>query len=71
MKEIFHISLFYKLFSPNENKEVISRDVQFDERKWWNWLEVSDNLMHNDENSSNIKLYCKKIRKIKLYKDKR
>lgn len=45
----------YKLFSLNENKVVISRYVQFDQRKGKSWLKVPNNSMYNGENSSNIR----------------
>lgn len=44
----------YKIFSPNENKEIISRDVQFVERKGWNWLKVLNGPMKNYKGSNHI-----------------
>lgn len=50
-----HSTSAYKLLSHNENKAIISKDVQFDENKGCNWLQVSNNPMQNGENSSNVR----------------
>lgn len=43
------------LFSPNDNKTVISKDVQFDKSKGWNWMKILNDPMQNDANSRNIR----------------
>lgn len=53
---VYHSIGVYKIVSPNENKVIISRHVQFDERKKWNWLKVSNNLMQNDKGSNYISI---------------
>lgn len=37
----FHSSSAYMLYSPNDDKLVISRDVLVDERKGWDWSQGS------------------------------
>ncbi|GAU44851.1 hypothetical protein TSUD_112250 [Trifolium subterraneum] len=48
----YHSTGAYKLYSPTENKMIISRDVQFDESNGWNW---SDKTVHNDAASSSVR----------------
>lgn len=37
----YHSTGAYNLYSPNDDKLVISRDVLVDERKGWNWTQGS------------------------------
>lgn len=50
----YHLTRAYRLFSPNDNKVMISRNVQFNESKGVKWLKVSNNLLQNDEGSNHI-----------------
>ena len=51
----YHSTRDYKLFSPNENKVVINRDVQFDESKSWNWHQNSDSSKKNTKNPNKVR----------------
>lgn len=50
----YHSTSAYKLFSPNENKVYISRDMQLYERKLCKWLKVPSNPLQESENLSHI-----------------
>lgn len=44
-----------QIIAPNENKAMISRDVEFYESKGWNWMRIPSNPMQVGKDSSHIR----------------
>jgi len=39
----YHSTGAYKLYDPNNKKIMFSKDVKFDETKYWNWKDKASN----------------------------
>lgn len=51
----YHSTCAYKLFLPTDNQVVINIDIEFYERKIYNWLQNPQNVVQEGDSLSHIK----------------
>lgn len=52
----YHSIGAYKLYDPNINKIIFSKDVKFGESKWWNWKKKASNKLNNHFYQSDLEI---------------